>query len=336
MSKKILLVGGAGYIGSVLTEKFLKKNYKVKCLDVLIYSQRYCIKPFLKKKNYEFIFKDIRNCAQVKNLFKEITDVVILSGLVGDPITKKYPKVSKEINYFALKNFIKKCNGKKLAKVIFVSTCSNYGFINNNDIADENYNLNPLSNYSKYKVEIENYIMSLNGQVDYSPTILRFATAFGISPRMRFDLTVNEFTREMYLKNKILIYDANSWRPYCHVNDFADLIDKVLLSKKKETNFQIFNAGSDKNNSTKLNIIKNLKKYFPKAKVSFDSKESDPRNYRVDFSKVKNVLGFETAYTINDGIGEIIEVLKTGKFKSVDQYSDNLGNYKINEEFVEQ
>ena len=140
----------------------------------------------------------------------------------------------------------------------------------------------------------------------------------------------------MYLKNEILIYDANSWRPYCHVNDFADLIDKVLLSKKKETNFQIFNAGSDKNNSTKLNIIKNLKKYFPKAKVSFDNKGSDLRNYRVDFSKVKNILGFETTYTIDDGIREIVDVLKTGKFKSVDQYSDNLGNYKINEEFFAQ
>ena len=145
MSKKILLIGGAGYIGSALAENFLRRDYKVKCVDALIYSQRYCIEPFFKKKNFEFILSDIRNFTKTKNLFKGITDVVILAGLVGDPITKKYPKESKEINFVALKNLIDECKGKNLEKVIFVSTCSNYGLIKNNDKADENYTLNPLS-----------------------------------------------------------------------------------------------------------------------------------------------------------------------------------------------
>ena len=181
---------------------------------------------------------------------------------------------------------------------------------------------------------MENYIMSLKGNVDYSITILRFATAFGISPRMRFDLVVNEFTRELYLKNNIIIYDANTWRPYCHVNDFASLIDKVINSNNKIIDFQIFNAGSDKNNSTKLGIIESLKKYFPKSKISFKDKGSDPRNYRVDFSKVRNILDFETKFTIDDGIKEVINVLKQGRFKRLEEYKDKLGNYKINNEFV--
>ena len=334
MKKKILLIGGAGYIGSVITQFFLSKGYNVKCLDALIYSQKHSLEPFLKNKNYEFIYGDLRSYNKIKNLFKEVTDIVILAGLVGDPITKKYPKESEKINYIALKNFIDNCNGKKLDKVIFVSTCSNYGLIDNNKVANESYNLNPLSNYAKQKVAMENYIMSLKGNVDYSITILRFATAFGISPRMRFDLVVNEFTRELYLKNNIIIYDANTWRPYCHVNDFASLIDKVINSNNKIIDFQIFNAGSDKNNSTKLGIIESLKKYFPKSKISFKDKGSDPRNYRVDFSKVRNILDFETKFTIDDGIKEVINVLKQGRFKRLEEYKDKLGNYKINNEFV--
>ena len=203
MKKKILLIGGAGYIGSVITQFFLSKGYNVKCLDVLIYSQKHSLEPFLKNKNYEFIYGDLRSYNKIKNLFKEVTDIVILAGLVGDPITKKYPKESEKINYIALKNFIDNCNGKKLDKVIFVSTCSNYGLIDNNKVANESYNLNPLSNYAKQKVAMENYIMSLKGNVDYSITILRFATAFGISPRMRFDLIVNHFVKDAVLNGKL-------------------------------------------------------------------------------------------------------------------------------------
>ena len=331
MSKRILLIGGAGYIGSILSENFLLKNYKIRCFDSLIYSQKYCIQNLIKKKNFEFILGDIRNYNKIENLLKDVTDVVILAGLVGDPITKKYPKESKEINYLALKNFINKCNGKKIEKVIFISTCSNYGLIDDNNIADEDYILKPLSDYAKHKVDIENYIMSLKGTVDYSPTVLRFATAFGLSPRMRFDLTVNEFTRDLFLKNNLVIYDANTWRPYCHVNDFTRLINIVLESEKNKTNFEIFNAGGDENNSTKLGITEKLKKYFPKLTLSFKNKGSDPRNYRVNFSKVKKVLGFEPKYTIDDGIKEIVDSLQKGKFIDLKKYSDNLGNYKIND-----
>tara|TARA_B100000029_G_scaffold335593_1_gene327712 strand:- start:410 stop:1291 length:882 start_codon:yes stop_codon:yes gene_type:complete len=290
------------------------------------------VENFLNNKNYEFIFKDIRNFQNVDDLFNNVTDIIILAGLVGDPITKKYPKISKEINYLALKNFIDNCNGRGINKIVFISTCSNYGLIKNEALANEDYVLNPMSDYAKHKIDIEKYIMSLKGQVDYSPTILRFATAFGISPRMRFDLTINEFTRELYLKNNLDIYDANTWRPYCHVNDFVKLIDKVLQSPKDKTNFQIFNAGGDENNSTKLKIIQLLKKYFPKSNVYFKDKGSDPRNYRVDFSKVKKVLNFKPEHSIEDGIKEIVNALDKGKFKKLNEYNDNLGNYKIHNE----
>ena len=141
MKNNILLVGGAGYIGLVLTEHLLSRGFNVKCFDALIYSQKQNIQKFLKKENYEFIFGAIRQETLVESSLKNINDVVILAGLVGDPITKKYPKEAKEINFTGLRSFINRCKNKKLDRLIFISTCSNYGLVGNNDIADENYDL---------------------------------------------------------------------------------------------------------------------------------------------------------------------------------------------------
>lgn len=329
MKNNVLLVGGAGYIGSVLTEHLLSRGFNVKCFDALIYSQKQNIKKFLKRKNYEFTFGDIRKEALVESSLKNIKDVVILAGLVGDPITKKYPKEAKEINFTALKNFINICKDKNLDKLIFISTCSNYGLMRNNEIADENCNLNPLSDYAKHKVEIEKHILSLKGHVDYSPIILRFATAFGLSPRMRFDLTINHFTKELICKKLLNIYDVNTWRPYCHVNDFARLIEIVLLEKKEKIQFQIFNAGSDENNFTKKNIIDEIVKIVPSKNIIFEKGGIDQRNYRVNFEKVQKVLNFKTRYTIQHGIKEICEAINSNLFHSSNENVDQLGNFKI-------
>ena len=326
MNKKILLVGGAGYIGTVLTDYFLKKDYKIKCLDALIYPKQEIANKFLKNKNYEFIHGDIRDLISINKSLKEVDNIVILAGLVGDPITKKYPKQSEDINYFGIKNFIDNCSDKNIHKLIFVSTCSNYGIIDDSQKADENFNLKPLSSYAKHKVEIEKYILSLKNKVSYSPTILRFATAFGLSPRMRFDLTVNHFTKELAEKKILNIYDADTWRPYCHVNDFARLIEIVLNNEDNKTDFEIFNAGSDKNNYTKKNILDEIVKILPKSNITYNDEGVDKRNYRVDFSKVKKILNFEAQYTVPDGIKEIYKAINSNSFnKNINHF----GNFEI-------
>ena len=326
MNKKILLVGGAGYIGTVLTDYFLKKGYKIKCLDALIYPKQEVPNKFLKNKNYEFIHGDIRDLISIKKSLKKVDNIVILAGLVGDPITKKYPKQSEDINYFGIKNFIDNCSDKNIHKLIFVSTCSNYGIIDDSQKADENFNLKPLSSYAKHKVEIEKYILSLKNKVSYSPTILRFATAFGLSPRMRFDLTVNHFTKELAEEKILNIYDADTWRPYCHVNDFARLIEIVLNNEDNKTDFEIFNAGSDKNNYTKKNILDEIVKILPKSNITYNDEGVDKRNYRVDFSKVKKILNFEAQYTVPDGIKEIYKAINSNSFsKNINHF----GNFEI-------
>ena len=269
--------------------------------------------------------KSIEGCLN-KNSIK---DIVILAGLVGDPITKKYPLESENINYLAIKNFIDKCNGKKIEKIIFISTCSNYGIVKSNVLADENTKLKPVSSYAKHKVEIEKYILSLKNQIDYSPTILRFATAFGLSPRMRFDLTINQFTREILEGKNLKIYDPDTWRPYCHVVDFARLIAKVILCEKDKTNFEIFNVGSDENNFTKRQILDQIVKTIPSKNFTFVKGDLDPRDYRVNFSKIKRVLNFEVRYSVQDGINEICSAIKSKQLESQNSNLDELGNFKI-------
>ena len=331
MSSSVLLIGGEGYIGSVLSNYLLHKGYKVRSLDALIYPEQNIDLVKANIKTFEFILGDIRNKTILKKSLEGINSVVILAGLVGDPITKKYPKEAQEINYHAIKDLINQCDNKKIEKLIFISTCSNYGFIDETLKAKEEHELKPLSLYAKHKVEIENYILSLKGKINFCPTILRFATAFGSSPRMRFDLTVNQFTKELFNKNPLNIYDENTWRPYCHVKDFSRLIEIVLNEKKEKLNFQIFNSGGDQNNFTKKNIIEAITKLIPSNnKISYEPGDKDKRNYRVNFEKVKKLLNFNVEYTIQDGIQEMISSLKSNLYQKKRNKIDKLGNFEIN------
>lgn len=330
--KNNLIIGGMGYVGTVVIESLLKDDENVTCIDNFSYNQEPKENFFENYKNFKFINLDIRKFDFKEDFLNNFDNVIIFAGLVGDPITKKYPEQSIAINDVGLKRIIDSLDHSSVKRVIFISTCSNYGLIKENAVADEQYELKPLSSYAKSKVNIENYLLNKKNKVGYSGVILRFATAFGLSPRMRFDLTINEFTRELYINNKIIVYDENTWRPYCHVKDFSNLIKKVIRTNVEKINFQVFNAGSERNNATKLDIVNYLKPFFPEAEIIFKSQGSDPRNYRVNFDKVKNTLGFKAEYNIEDGIKEIIQELNQGHFKIKNYYPDNLGNYVLRKE----
>ena len=217
-----------------------------------------------------------------------------------------------------------------IRQFIFVSTCSNYGLIKDDELAHEEFELNPLSLYAKSKVNAEKHILSLKGKMELRPSILRFATAFGLSPRMRFDLTVSEFTRDLAMGNDLLVYDADTWRPYCHVEDFARLIRMVFEAPLKKVSFEIFNAGGDVNNATKQMIINLILNKIPDGKVKYQEQGSDPRNYRVNFQKVKKVLRFEPQYTVQNGIDELVDAMNNHIFDHVDENRNFHGNYEIN------
>jgi len=327
--KNILLIGGEGYIGNVLSTFLLKSGYKVTSFDRLIYNNGYLVLNNVNNKHYKFIYGDMVKKQDLEPALDEIDTVVLLAGLVGDPITKKYPQEAAIINELGIRNSIDLCVEKNIDQLIFISTCSNYGLTEDGVLASETHELQPLSLYAKAKTSTEEYILSLIGKTKMNPTILRFATAFGLSPRMRFDLTISEFTRELMSQNELLIYDANTWRPYCHVKDFARLIKMVIEAPVNKVSFEVFNAGGDSNNATKQTIVNHILKRIPNGKVKYLEKGSDPRNYRVNFVKVQEVLGFTPKYSIEQGIDELIQSISNHVFDNVLQNQNLYGNYEI-------
>ena len=318
----ILLIGGEGYIGSELKSYFLKENNFVVSLDNLIYKQK---KP-KDTSNFKFYKLDITNYRNYKNILCKYNFdlIVLLAGLVGDPITKKYPKKSTIINLNGVKKTILTSLKYSKAKFVFISTCSNYGI--KKKPATEKSKLKPLSTYAKHKVFAEKFIMSKKFKKNCW-TILRFATIYGPSTRMRFDLTINEFVRELYYKKKLLVYDPNTVRPYCYIDDVSRLLSVILKSKKKIISNKIFNVGRNDQNFSKRELVIYLKKFFKRGDIEFLKKTVDKRNYRVKFDKIKKQLGFAPKTKLNLGIKQIINLIKRNKKIYINK--NKFGNYLI-------
>lgn len=326
--RKVLIVGGAGYIGLVLTANLLARGYKVRCLDLLVYGNGLTVIPFLGNPDYELVHGDLAKPETFAAALDGISDVVLLAGLVGDPITKKFPEAAARVNDAGHATMLSLLNGRGLNRVVFVSTCSNYGLIKDDELADEAFELNPLSLYAKSKVAVEKALLATKGSVDYTPVVLRFATAFGISPRMRFDLTVSEFTRAMALGEDLLVFDAHTWRPYCHVQDFAEVIRRAIEAPSARVAFEVFNAGGNANNNTKQMIVDAILAQLPGAKVRYQEHGADPRNYRVDFAKIRECLYFEPKWTVADGVAELIAAIRHGLFHDISQPTSFYGNWE--------
>ena len=248
----VLVIGGQGYIGNIVCEDLIKKNYKIISIDNRIYNQKIDVN-FLKNKNYKNYNFSISKKKTILNIANKCYYIIFLASAVGDPITKKYPIISTKINEKFTLSLLKTLSKASIKKLIFISTCSNYGI--SNKVVNEKSKLKPLSVYAKNKVMIERFLLNKKNFYNYPIVILRFATAFGWSPRMRFDLTINEFVRNFVFKENFDLYDPFTWRPYCHVKDFSRIIIKVIKNKSL-INRDVFNVGSNLNNFTKNQVIK--------------------------------------------------------------------------------
>jgi nucleoside-diphosphate-sugar epimerase len=329
--RHVLVIGGAGYIGSVLVRKLLDQGYRARVLDKLIYNNGASIADLAECEEFSFINGDFGNPATLKKALDDVTDVVLLAALVGDPVCKKYPDLARSTNLEYSVQLFEMMKERDIQRFVFTSTCSNYGLRNDDTPADETSGLNPQSLYAETKVAFEQHIISSLAETDFCPTILRLSTAYGISRRMRFDLSISEFTRDLALGKDLLVYDENTWRPYCHISDISNAIIGVLEARRNLVFGQVFNVGSGNGNYTKKMLVDLIVKYIPGAVVSYKQGGFDPRNYRVSFEKIRETLDFGTEFTAEDSIRGLIAAVRGNLFPDVEERRNFYGNYMIRE-----
>jgi nucleoside-diphosphate-sugar epimerase len=310
--KSILVTGGAGYIGSVLARLLLEQGYKVKVLDSLKFGGE-PILDLLNHSNFEFIKGDVRNEVDVRKSVENVFAVAHLAAIVGDPACAQQPDEALSTNLEGSKNLYRIANEAGVSRFVFASTCSNYGKMDDpNSFVNENSKLAPVSLYAETKVATEKFLLEQPKINACKPTCLRFSTVYGLSLRPRFDLTVNEFAKDMALGRELVVFGEQFWRPYCHVVDLARSVIAVIEAEESKVAFDVFNVGDTSENYQKQMIVDEIKKQLPDARVKYISKNEDPRDYRVAFDKIREQIGFRITKTVPEGITQIIKSVTEG------------------------
>jgi nucleoside-diphosphate-sugar epimerase len=300
---EIMITGGAGYLGSVLTNMALQRKYRVKAIDCLWFV------PLMHMNNpdYKFFRYDISDTTCFPEYLNSVDYIVHTAAVVGEPASNKYPELTRKVNYDASKKLIDAAQEYKVKGIIFLSTCSNYGV--SEGIATEDTPLKPLSLYAETKVNVEKYLMEKKNGTNW--VICRLSTIYGSSPRMRFDLTVNDFTMNAFIKKRLDVFLPYTYRPYIHVYDVANVILKVIENFQSVKN-NVFNVGFNSENYQKITIAEIIKEHIPELRIEIVDKGADLRDYQVDFSKLKKYLDVNITYTVRDGVREITSLLQNG------------------------
>ena len=310
VSKIVLVTGGAGYVGSIVVDELLRRGQRVRALDALLHGSVSSLLQSWSNPDFEFVRGDVRDASIRSDALQDVAAVVHLAAIVGDPACSRQPELAREVNLEATKALLDDAERAGVERFLFASTCSNYGRMNGSGYADEELELRPISLYAETKVAAELEVLGRNGSL--APTCLRFATVYGTSPRMRFDLTVNEFTRDLTLGEKLIVFGEQFWRPYVHVRDAARAIANVLDAPAAEVSGEVYNVGDTAENYRKLDIVELLRERFPDADVEFVHRDEDPRDYRVSFDKFSQQRGFKAEHSVGQGIDEVIALVRSG------------------------
>ncbi len=320
----ILVTGGAGYIGSVLVRLLLAAGHPVRVVDSLRFGGE-SILPLLDRDDFTFIHGDVRDEGLMRGALEGAAAVVHLAAVVGDPACAREPELARSVNLDGTQDVYRWAEELGVGRFVFASTCSNYGKMDDpGAFLDEASPLRPVSLYAETKVAVERFLMDQPRDNRCLPTSLRFSTVYGLSPRVRFDLTVNEFTRDLALGRELVVFGEQFWRPYCHVRDLARSVVAVLQADPERVAFDVFNVGDTNENYQKQGIVDLIRAEIPDARVQYVQKNEDPRDYRVSFEKIARVLDFHISRTVPDGIHEIKQALDQGFFLDPDgpQYAN--------------
>lgn len=308
-----LVTGGAGYIGAALSELLLGAGHRVRVLDALLHGQD-DVADSLARSGVEVVVGDIRDAAARRSAVRGVDAIVHLAAIVGDPACARDPALSNAVNVDATRGLLDDAREAGVRRLVFASTCSNYGRMADPTVPiAEDGQLAPISLYAEQKVGIERMLLTgENGGL--GATCLRFATVYGVAPRMRFDLTVNEFTRDLWADRDLDVFGEQFWRPYVHVRDAGRAVATVLETPIDRVGGQVFNVGRSGENYRKLDLVEEIQRQLDTGRVRFVKRDEDPRDYKVSFDKIRATLGFETLMTVPDGIGEIIDALSAERF----------------------
>jgi nucleoside-diphosphate-sugar epimerase len=319
--KHVLITGGAGYIGSILTSELLRQNYRVTILDSLLFGGE-SIVPFLHHPNFHFIKTDVTEPRAVRDAVKHgwqtPNAVVHLAAIVGFPACQAVGKqVAWKYNFESTKMVFEQAADLGVERLVFASTYSNYGLSEDGKPVTEESPLNPQSLYAETKIASEEYLL---GQKDATcaPLLFRFATLYGLSPRTRFDLIVNQFVLEAFTKRELIIYQRGYSRSFVHIRDVVRGVIMGLEAEQSKIRGQVFNLGGENGNYTKNEIVDHVLKRMPEVTVQYKDMSfgGDMRDITVSFEKVKRVLGYDTTLTVDDGIREVLFALKSGLIRN--------------------
>jgi len=303
---KVLITGGAGYIGTSLTPLLLKKGYRVKAIDNLSFGGEALI-PFFSYPNYSFQKGDIRDVSSMKQALDGIDCIIHLAGIVGYPACRKYPKESREINLDANRLLLDLASKEQF--ILYASTGSTYGELIG-ELCTETTPLNPLTDYGKQKMEAEEMIMNRGNAVSF-----RFATAYGVSPRLRLDLLINDFTFKAVKDKTLIVYEKHFMRTFIHVRDMARSF-LFTLEHFDTMNDEVYNVGDNAQNFSKEQICfmirEKIEYYLHFAEIG---KDLDQRNYMVSYKKISD-LGFQCNTSVSEGIDELLKVAEVVEIKS--------------------
>jgi nucleoside-diphosphate-sugar epimerase len=310
---RVTVTGGAGYIGATATRELLSAGHEVTVLDSLLHGQE-AVAAGLEAAGARVVRGDVRDGDARRAALDGAEAVVHLAAIVGDPACARDPELSAAVNVEATHALIEDAD---VERFIFASTCSNYGRMADPLVpVDEDAALAPVSLYAEQKVMIERELLERP-----EATCLRFATIYGAAERMRFDLTVNEFTRDLWDGRTLEVYGEQFWRPYVHVGDAARAIALVLGTPVEHP---VYNVGHSDENYRKLDLVEVIRRRLPEAEVEFVQRDEDPRDYRVSFERIRGELGFDPVMRVPDGVAELIVALEERRFG--DPFDDRFSN----------
>lgn len=314
--RHVLVIGGAGYVGSALMPKLLERGYKVTLLDMLMYGDE-PVRPVMGHKNLEIMQGDFRHVDTLVEAMYGKDAVIHLGAIVGDPACALNEEFTIEVNLAATRLAAEVAKASNIVRFVFASTCSVYGA--SDDVLDEESDLNPVSLYARSKIAAEEVLKNMVDE-RFQPTILRFGTIYGLSGRTRFDLVVNLLTAKAIKDNVITVFGEDQWRPFLHVDDAALSVLMALEARLEDAGNRVFNVGSDEQNMTLGQVGQLIKKLVPTAELKISGGDADRRNYRVSFKRIRDAIGFKPQWTVEMGIKQVIDAFEAGK---INDYRDS-------------